>query len=67
MILSFKMNAFLQELLLSWFIAVPGGRGGGYFGNFWVRMWRWDPGTLNPELVQLNFATLYYSKLPKSP
>ena len=22
-------------------------RGGGYFGNFWVGMCRWDPGTLN--------------------
>ena len=33
---------------------------GGYFRNFWVGMCRWDPGTLNlPELVQLNFATLY--------
>ena len=21
--------------------------GGGYFRNFWVGMWRWDPGTLN--------------------
>ena len=55
MILSFKMNAFLQELILSWFIAVRGE----YFRNFWVGMCRWDPGTLNPELVQLNFATLY--------
>jgi len=22
-------------------------RGGGYFGNFWVGMCRWDPGTLD--------------------
>ena len=21
--------------------------GGGYFRNFWVGMYRWDPGTLN--------------------
>ena len=24
---------------------VPGG--GGHFRNFWVGMWRWDPGTLD--------------------
>ena len=24
-------------------VVVPGG----YFGNFWVEMFRWDPGTLN--------------------
>ena len=36
-------------------------RGGGYFRNFWVGMCRWDlePLTYVPELVQLNFATLY--------
>ena len=36
----------------------------GYFRNFWVGMFRWDT---KPELVQLNFATLYKTKLPKFP
>ena len=36
--------------------------GGGYFRNFRVGMYLWDPGTLSLYqscLVQLNFATLY--------
>ena len=51
------------------------GAGGVYFRNFWVC--RWDPGgrfskdpvtyrARIPELVQLNFATPYESKVPKS-
>ena len=67
MILSFKNECVSSRATSLLVYSSPGGAGGGYFGNFWVRMWRWDPGTLNPELVQLNFATLYYSKLPKSP
>ena len=30
---------------MMWFL--PGGGGGGYFGNFWVGMCSWDPGTHN--------------------
>ena len=37
------------------------GRGGGCFRNFWAGMCYFY------ELLQLNFATLYQSKLPKSP
>ena len=40
---------------------------GGYFTTFWVGpLGPWNPYPI-PELVQVNFATLYQTKLPKSP
>ena len=36
------------QLLMFWFLNPAGGAGGGgHFRNFWVRMCRWDPGTLD--------------------
>ena len=45
-------------------VKVEYGAGGGNFRNFWVEMFRWDLGTLEPleynrAVVQLNFATIY--------
>ena len=39
------LYGFSIDFLLK-FVIVPGGEGG-YFRNFWVRMCRWEPGTLN--------------------
>ena len=52
-------KATTQHVTIGWSYQLVGG--GGYFRNFWVGMCSWDPGILNlyPELVQLNFATLY--------
>ena len=53
---------------------IGAGGGGRYFRNFWVGVCRWDPETLilyqsysSQRVVQLNFATLYQTKLPKYP
>ena len=57
-VLLFPIKKEVRDCTLSWSRKLSdrfkAWGGGGYFGNFWVGMCRWDPGPIT-ELVQLTY------------